>query len=367
MKNILQCKFVFCYLFFTSQLIAQDTWEFIGPDSISIYSFAARDSFLFASTNCNEGGIFLTTNEGDTWTELSSGLPGDLIAAGSFIKQIPAVSVCGDGIEWIDISEGLPPNGTIYSVMLQDPNIYAGTIAGVYKFNVDAGIWEPSNAGLSNRYVQSLGQNETHLFAGTNRYGIYRSDDGQQWTEASGGLPLDDTLFKSFAFHGSNVFAAASGETGGTYHSTDNGDNWHELNSGLSEGADVNALTIQGAYIHAGFNDFGIFRRQLSEFTSTEEIVNENFTNKNLILFPNPGDGKFTISISSESVSDKDFASSHITCYTSLGRNVFAKEYLLNNGVLDTELDFSTFANGVYWLQLRNGEQSIFRKVIISR
>lgn len=87
--------------------------------------------------------------------------------------------------------------------------------------------------------------------------------------------------------------------------------------------------------------------------------VNENLFSDELILFPNPNNGRFKI-IFNDNTSDKN-----IKIYNSLGslvyRDVLVKEYSKN-------LNISNLPDGIYYLRINyKNNNSIFKKIIIQK
>ena len=81
-----------------------------------------------------------------------------------------------------------------------------------------------------------------------------------------------------------------------------------------------------------------------------------------LRIYPNPNKGRFTVSLKSAEAINVE-----ILCNNLLGQAIFRKEYnLINRGVLETELDLSAIAKGVYIIQVRNNGKSVYRKVTIT-
>ena len=101
------------------------------------------------------------------------------------------------------------------------------------------------------------------IFAGTAGCGtgVYRStDNGDSWTLVNTGLTSTDVA--ALASDGSNIFAGTRsimGQGGGMFRSTDNGDTWTEQNTGFAA-RDVNAVVLNEAgYIFTGTAG-GVFR-----------------------------------------------------------------------------------------------------------
>ena len=71
------------------------------------------------------------------------------------------------------------------------------------------------------------------LFAGTNGNGVYRSsDNGDTWKQINTGLT--DNFVDALAFHDQVIFAGSSG-AGGVDASMNNGDQWVLSSTGLTD------------------------------------------------------------------------------------------------------------------------------------
>ncbi len=72
-----------------------------------------------------------------------------------------------------------------------------------------------------------------------------------QWVQTNG--PYGGTV-QSFAVSGTNLFAGTRGGVGvgGVFLSTNNGNRWAAVNTGLPQYTDVTALAVSGANLFAG-------------------------------------------------------------------------------------------------------------------
>jgi hypothetical protein len=103
-----------------------------------VQCLAISGANLFAGTD--SGGVFLTTDNGNSWTQVNGGL------------TYP----------------------TVYSFAVSGTNIFAGTQGGGVYLTTNSGtIWSQVSAGLGGDVVFSLASNGTHLFAGTLGRGVW--------------------------------------------------------------------------------------------------------------------------------------------------------------------------------------------------
>lgn len=101
--------------------------------------------------------------------------------------------------------------------------------------------------------VLSLAVSGNNLYAGTLNAGVFlTSDEGENWIEANSGLT--DNQIWSLAVSASSIYA---GTENGVFITTDNGSNWSEASSGLTDGT-VYSFVVSGSDLFAGTDD-GVF------------------------------------------------------------------------------------------------------------
>ncbi|MEK8022641.1 MAG: NosD domain-containing protein, partial [Candidatus Hydrogenedentota bacterium] len=185
-------------------------WQALGPGNVP---GRIRSAIIFPDSNIKVigsvgGGIFRTTNGGQSWT-----------AVNDFLANLAI--------------------GCMAQSPLQRDTIYAGTGEGFYNSDrirgdgifksTDSGqTWTQLSATASNssyRYVNRIAidpGNVNILLAGT-QTGIFRSTNaGASWSATAGAGEAMDV-----DFHPNNAsFAVASGRNGNTWYSTDGGQNW---------------------------------------------------------------------------------------------------------------------------------------------
>jgi ligand-binding sensor domain-containing protein len=95
-------------------------------------------SNIFAGTY--GGGVFLSTNNGTSWTAVNSGLK----------------------------------DSSVRCLATSGSNIFAGTDSGVFLSTNNGTSWTAVNSGLPNADVNCLAVSGGNIFAGTNGFGVWR-------------------------------------------------------------------------------------------------------------------------------------------------------------------------------------------------
>ena len=395
-------------LLIATEIASQPSWEPIGPDTISIYSFQNEGNFLFASAAGSDGGMFRSSDLGDTWMEKSTGLPQDMImqsltnydnrlfvscsfrgiynsydtsaswsnsfvgnnmiyigpisvapspwnsimAGGTRIKGLPGVIVSENGTEWHSINSGLPLDGSVLAMTIRDTTAYVGTLHGIYRLHMHENTWSPSHNGLTGR-IETLDFNETYLFAGSFNNGVYRSSDGINWTAINTGLQTGSETFTAFAFHESNIFVSASGNNRGIFYSTNNGDEWIPLNIGLPADADIHTLFVNKGFLFAGTEGKGAYRLNLSELTAVEETNKKEI--ENVVIVPNPCHGVFTIS----GLSGTEIL--HLQIVNLAGQQIFETDQVTEGN----NINLTSFPIGIYFLKMLTAKGFYTKTVVV--
>ena len=231
-----------------------------GPYSGTIRCIAINGSNTFAGTT---GGIYLSTDNGGSWTPVNNGLSClDVKALAISGNNIFAGTIGGgmflstdNGSNWKAVNNGLPGiNNHILSLTISGDNIFAGTVRdGVFLSTDNGSSWTAINSGITNKTIWSLASSGSNIFAGTETAGVFLStNNGNSWTAISTGLPSNALNVQTLLIDGNNIFAGGSN---GIYTSTNNGSNWTSLSSGLSGfGIYINSIVKSGNNIFAGTN-----------------------------------------------------------------------------------------------------------------
>ncbi len=165
-----------------------------------------------------------------------------------------------NGNNWNDINNGLESNVDVRAFAANDDYIFLGAKGhGVFRALNDGNYnWvNIMSVGSSSLLVRG-----SEVFAGTNGGGIfYSSDNGNNWNQINNGL----TMLYVYALieHDSYIFAGTYHEGtlngSGVFRSDDNGQNWISVNNGLSN-LSVMSFAANSDYVFVGTNGGGTHR-----------------------------------------------------------------------------------------------------------
>ncbi len=402
---------VFCIFTTSNQLHAQ--WQKTnGPDG-QIECFAVIDNSIFAGTAGN--GVFLSTDNGSSWTAVSTGLVSNeahaLLARGSDLF----VGFWGGGVykstnygtTWTQVDTGLT-DSDVETLAVSGGDLFAGTVGfwgGVFQSSNDGFNWLNMNDGLTFPIVTSLAISGSNMFAATGGGGVFLSTNGgNHWTPVNTGLT--DTMIYTLAINGNNIFAiagdslgeigniflstnngsswtfkgrlfpgnayalAVSGNNifaagdGGVFRSSNNGDSWIAENDGLdSYSILINALVVKGDTLFAGTDFDNVWKRSVSEMiTSVKNPSTGSPANFSLDQnYPNPFNPTTTITYRIPVVSNV-----RLEIYDILGREVKA---LVNErqtaGSHYVTFNAGSLPSGVYIYKLQAGNYSNTKKLLL--
>ncbi len=202
MKKIV---FTVCLLSFSNAFSQENIWEpTSGNFAVAIFSIAvAPNNIVYVGTYT---GFYKSTNNGDDWIDISSGLGG---------YDIHSIVFNSSG----DIFVGTNPG------------------PGIFKSTDEGTTWTHLDDSLVNFSVSRLDINSSgYLFAAIHSHGVYRStDEGISWEETNNGLsylsmnelyvaktgPLKDYIF---------VSVCELNDFSYIFRSSDNGESWEQMN-----------------------------------------------------------------------------------------------------------------------------------------
>lgn len=182
---------------------AEDRWSVVttGLDDVLVHALArSSDGTLYAGTSGK--GILRFKRQSSGWVRLQHGLKNHEGMIENFIRVIVVDQEQGilagtfdggvfrstdGGQTWRGISRALP-NDSIRGIALLDQGLIVATGNGIFKTMDNGKQWVPVNKGLTSPAVQSLiASGDGSFYAGTSA-GVFRSDDGLTWVAVNQGL-----------------------------------------------------------------------------------------------------------------------------------------------------------------------------------
>jgi len=218
-----------------------------------IFDFLSSGQNVFAG---GSGGVYLSINQGQTWTLSSRDLANSRVLA---LRASGANLFAGtdgggvfrstnQGLNWVRMNRGLPLNVSVTAFAEIGGSLFAGTDTGVYRSSDQGSNWTAVNDNLANARVNVLVAGGADLFAGTDG-GVFRLPGGSQpWAPFNTGLPNQKVF--SLAVSGSTLYAGLDNE--GVYRSPAQAPNWAAFNSSGLLNLTVLSLAVSGGDLLAG-------------------------------------------------------------------------------------------------------------------
>jgi len=247
------------------------SWTFSGLPNHFVLDFAHSGSNLFAGswnelTNRNGGGVFLSIDSGESWTEVNNGLLNKYVLA-LIIKDnilFAGTDYNGGLFKSTDNGTSWSPSGLtnrkVTSFTIMDNILFAHTyVFGLFRSTDNGTTWIYS--GLPNQYVRKFAIIGNDMFAGTWDGDVFKSTDiGASWTMVNSGQT--SSQIHGLVASGNNLFAGTWGS--GVFLSPDVGTSWVNWSQGMEQSSVVMSLVIAGDYIYSG-NWEKVYRRNLSD------------------------------------------------------------------------------------------------------
>jgi photosystem II stability/assembly factor-like uncharacterized protein len=235
-----------------------------GLENNHIKALASSGQNIFAA---GANGVYRSGNQGKSWIGVNNGLSNRYVTAmavqGSTL--FIALNTCfqcsqqgiflstDQGATWSDSNTGLPANATVTCLAVQGSRLYAGTGSGLFVSSDSGGLWSPLNpTQIGNVY--GLLVNGSDVIVCTNSQLFTTRDSGNSWTSQSpvaiGGSSVSGS--------GHYVFAG-----GGTYcYRSSNDTTWSQTNAPPGF---AGTFFVYHDIIFDG-NSYGVYYRPISEF-----------------------------------------------------------------------------------------------------
>lgn len=205
------------------------------------------------------GGVYLSTNNGMNWTNISKGV------FNSYIQTIVAdnnnlyvgtesngLYVSTDnGLNWNKMENGIPSTQSIRTILKYDNYIIIGTaFDGIYVSSNNGISWIQSNSGLRFLNINALVKSGNKIFAGTGSGLYYSTNYGLKWDSIYNGLT--NKTIKGLEVSGNDIYAIQ----GGVYRSIDNGNYWTKISDSLPY---LDFIDVTENKIYVGHYKKGVF------------------------------------------------------------------------------------------------------------
>jgi photosystem II stability/assembly factor-like uncharacterized protein len=341
---------------------------YVGNDNY-VLSIKKDNNFIFLGTKGQ--GVIRSTNNGDDWENINNGFPWQFVDAicvnpngDIYLSGIGGIyKSTNNGDLWTSIGLFNQNHRSLFSS--KDGHIYVGITkvdsseAVVYR-STDNGLnWEKSDYGIDIQTVLCVNENiNGDLYAGGYETIFRSTDKGMNW-QRTNLSNINSGIYDLKTNDIGHIFAADWG--GGVLRSNDDGQNWDEINSGLSN-LTIKTLAINNSgFVFAGSFQNGIYRSS----QSTTSILDDNnlvFNSYDLFQnYPNPFNPVTSLQYA---ISSRQFVT--LKVYDLLGREVAT---LVNEekpaGEYEVEFNATNLPSGIYFYQLKAGDFSETKKMIL--
>jgi photosystem II stability/assembly factor-like uncharacterized protein len=267
--------------------------------NIPILSLIIKDSTVITGTM--NKGVFISFDRGETWANINRGLPSYKRDNVQGIIPITTLAVSGEDIyagtdsagiykstnqggNW-SISYNSFTNTSVTALIAYNSNVYAGTADRKFLMSTNAGLtWMSQDYAFDNTYVSSFACYDTFLFVITQSGSYYPGRLYRITNHESGygiGYGLDNYYLNAIAVSKTDsiVNLIVGAEWSGVYLSTDNGDNWAHIDSGLSAKR-IYTFTISDTNNFASTNG-GIYKFSIPKVNDISYLTLESPQNGN--------------------------------------------------------------------------------------
>ena len=328
------------------------TWSPVnsGLTNTEVRALAVKGTDIYAGTYGK--GMFVSANNGTSWTAVKTGLAIDNIV---FISVVGGIIFVGtdnsgtllflssdNGSSWSSVYTGI---NYFTSLTSNGSDLFAGTCGGTVSLSVNNGLnWSNASIGITATTIRAIAVCGTNILAGSEKGIFLSSNNGTTWSALnSTGSNINVAVF---AVCDTNVFAGSYG--GRVFLSSNCGATWADVSVGIVSSI-VCSLTIAGTNIFAGTWDNGVWKRQMSEFTTSgiDEIKIDGKYN----IYPNPATNNITV---------ETLQKSTLEILNMQGQTILRQSLLQGK----TDIVINGLAKGLYILRLNSNDKIEVTKIL---
>lgn len=332
-----------------------------GLTNKQVKALMAKDSVMIAGVYGFGGAVFISKNNGASWAEPTGQYFGFLFCfaeGGSdvFAGTWYGVAKSSDkGDNWATLANtGLPSNASVSAMLESHSFIFAGVSGsstggeGMFRSANNGNNWTIKNTGITNTNFTAMAKGDSVIYVATNGGGIFRSaDDGENWGPVNNGLT---NLFVNTLYIKGNAMLA--GTKNGIFLSRTGGANWTDVSAGLPAGTNVQSITTAGPHLVLGTDTSVWFRRTAEIITSVLPLP---YSAPTVNVYPNPTSGNFTVEIPA------GIENAEVSVINTLGEVI----YQTKHSQAYLPVDIGNEARGIYYVRLKTGNETIYRRVIM--
>lgn len=363
-NNLIKTKkmiqFALCRLLFISFLFIIYFLPSIGIMHAQVTAINTQGATLdtVIQTQCGTSFIYLDViSNGVIWLDRNLGASqvatskADYLAYGSLF-QWGRLADGHECINWFSSTAGIPVQGTTSILSSTDiplnslfiiTSTYPDDWLNPQNDNLWQGITGINNPCPAGYRVPTIAEWEQQLWSDYPTNSVIRYSNADDWFAS----PLKLTV-PGFRYSDDGTLFDA-GISGNYWSSTIDGD-WSSyliLNSTLS-------------YITEHYRSRGYSVRCIKDISTGE---NENNSEMNFTVFPNPNNGIYTAEIGESYYEEKIM---DVEIINSVGQVIFCEELEKTNGKFIKRIDISNYAKGIYLIKIiRNSDDNLMKKIIV--
>lgn len=251
-----------------------DNWERIDPYQFAwnFEGIAEYDSILYAFDFTNSAKVYKSTDFGLTWfLPINASAPSDIIQTiyvdetGIYVGvyHYGIFKSTNEGISWTNINSGLN-NKNVFDINCNATNLFCATYDGIYKSSKSNLSWIKKSEGINNIWITSLATKSDQLLIGTYGSGLFTYENKKFQRRNIG---TDLMFIIDLKVYNNNQIYVISSSWAPTldakfHYSSDNGNSWVLVNNGFDTGG-LQCLDVNHKYIYAG-SWYGLFRKQIN-------------------------------------------------------------------------------------------------------